>query len=69
MGSPTQPALLHIRFPGHRDYHDTRTLAGTNPVFNDEEVWPIARTAVLEADLKTRHMPLVVFDDAQVGSR
>lgn len=56
---------VHYRFPGHRDYHDTRTLAGTNPVFNDEEVWPIARTAVLEADLKTRHMPLVVFDDAQ----
>ncbi|KXZ46909.1 hypothetical protein GPECTOR_39g403 [Gonium pectorale] len=56
---------VHYRFPGHRDYHDTRTLAGTSPVFNDEAVWPIARTPALEADFKTRTMDLVVFDDAQ----
>ncbi|KAG2431181.1 hypothetical protein HXX76_009709 [Chlamydomonas incerta] len=56
---------VYYRFPGHRDYRDTRTLAGAHPVFNDEAVWPIARTPALEADLRTRHLQLVVFDDSQ----
>ncbi|GLI67567.1 hypothetical protein VaNZ11_011794 [Volvox africanus] len=56
---------VHYKFPGTRDYHDTRTLAGTNPVFNDEAVWPIARTPELEVDLRSRHLAMVVFDDAQ----
>ncbi|GIL57334.1 hypothetical protein Vafri_12599 [Volvox africanus] len=56
---------VHYKFPGTRDYHDTRTLAGTNPVFNDEAVWPIARTPELEVDLRSRHLVMVVFDDAQ----
>ncbi|EFJ46513.1 hypothetical protein VOLCADRAFT_118102 [Volvox carteri f. nagariensis] len=56
---------VHYRFPGTRDYHDTRILAGTSPVFNDEAVWPITRTPELEADLLRRHLSVVVFDDAQ----
>lgn len=59
--------LRYRRFPGTRSYHDTRTLAGTSPVFNDEAVWPIARTPALEADLRNRYMAVVVFDDAQVA--
>ncbi|KAG2486785.1 hypothetical protein HYH03_014584 [Edaphochlamys debaryana] len=55
----------HYRFPGCRDYHDTRTLSGVHPVYNDEAVWPIARTPELEADFRTRNMAIVVFDDAQ----
>jgi hypothetical protein len=31
------------------------------------QVWPLARTPALEADLRTRHLQLVVFDDSQVG--
>ncbi|GFR44254.1 hypothetical protein Agub_g5456 [Astrephomene gubernaculifera] len=61
----TMRPYVHYRFPGHRQYHDTRTLAGASPVFNDEAVWPIARTTALEADLRTRNLTLVVFDDAQ----
>ncbi|GLC41809.1 hypothetical protein PLESTM_001241900 [Pleodorina starrii] len=65
-GTPlTIKPYVHYKFPGTREYHDTRTLAGINPVFNDEAVWPIARTPELEADLRSRHLALVVFDDAQ----
>ena len=39
-------------------------MAGTSPSFNDEAVWPIARTPELEADLRTRHLQVVVFDAA-----
>ncbi|KAG2447989.1 hypothetical protein HYH02_007017 [Chlamydomonas schloesseri] len=61
----TMRPYVYYRFPGHRDYRDTQTLAGAHPVFNDEAVWPIARTPALEADLRTRHLQLVVFDDSQ----
>ncbi len=37
-------------------------------MFNDEAVFPIARTTELEADLRQRHLAIVVFDDAQAGA-
>lgn len=45
-----------FRFPGHRSYHETQTLSGVSPAFNDEASWPMLRTPQLEADFKTRHM-------------
>lgn len=44
----TRIPLPTLRFPGHRDYHDTATRHGANPTYHDEATWLIARTPDLE---------------------
>jgi hypothetical protein len=47
----------------HRDPHSSRMLYGTNPVYNDESTWLIARTPELEHSLRTRyHQPAQNLD-------